>query len=46
MKTYGSVKFCMQVFGPYEMPTTSGIDPVLAAKNLARFLNKYSFKCI
>lgn len=36
----------MQVFGQYENPTTQKIDPVMAAKNLILFLQKYSFQYI
>jgi hypothetical protein len=46
MTTYKYVKYCMQVFGSYENPTTQKIDPVLAAKNLVLFLQKYLFQCI
>lgn len=46
MTTYNNVKFCMQVFGTYENPTTQKVDAVLAAKNLATFLTKYSFSCV
>lgn len=46
MTTYSNVKFCMQVFGQYENPTTQKIDPVMAAKNLILFLQKYSFQYI
>lgn len=46
MTTYNNVKFCMQVFGPYENPTTQKIDAVVAARNLVLFLQRYSFECI